>query len=132
MVPAYPGLYVCLSVNSVFRDDPSVTVLRSFFSPTDHWIFLSIQTNRHPIFTRACKRRPLLIFYYFVILRITLLPNFMPFYPVQLSAYLWTLSSWDDPSVAELRFSFSLTDHCIFLTIQKCYSNRTLVMPYLS
>ena len=33
-------------------------------------------------------------------------------------------------SVTERRFSLSLTDHCIFLTIQKCYSNRTLVMPY--
>ena len=61
----------------------------------------------------------------------TLLPKFKPFYPVYMSAYLWTLSFWDDPSVTELRFVFSLTDHYIFLTIQKCYSNRTLVMPYL-
>ena len=95
-------------------------------------MFLSIQTNRHPIFTRACKPRPLFIFYYCVFLQMTLFPSFKPFYPVYMSAYLWTLSFWDDPSVAELRFLFSLTDHCIFQTIQKCYSNRTLVMPYLS
>ena len=61
----------------------------------------------------------------------TLFPSFKLLYPVYMSTYLWTLSLWDDPSVTELRFFFSLTNHCIFLTIQMCYSNKTLVMPYL-
>ena len=43
-------------------DDPSVTVLRLFFSPTDHWIFQTIQTSRLPIFTRTCMPRPSFIF----------------------------------------------------------------------
>ena len=64
----------------------------------------------------------LFIFYFFVFLQMTLFPSFKPLPPVYMSAHLWTLSPWDDPSVTELRFFFSLTDHCIFLTIQKCYS----------
>ena len=113
-------------------DDPSVTELRFFFRPTDHWIFQTIQTNRLPIFTGTCMPRPSFIFYFsFVLLQMSLFPGFKPLYPVYMSAYLRTLSPWDDPSVTELRFLFSLTDHCIFLTFQKCYSNRTLVMPYL-
>ena len=35
-----------------------------------------------------------------------------------MSAYLCTLSSWDDPSVTELKFFFSSTDHWIAQTIQ--------------
>ena len=76
--------------------DPSVTELRFSFSSTDQWIFLTIQTNRHPFFTGTCNPRPLFIFYYFVFLQMTLFPRFKPFYPVYMSAYLWTLSSWDD------------------------------------
>ena len=75
--------------------------------------------------------RPSFIFYFsFVFMQMSLFPGFQPLYPVYMSAYPWTLSPWDDPSVTEPRFFFSLTDHCIFLTSQKCFSNRTLVMPY--
>ena len=33
---------------------------RFFFSPTDHWIFQTIQTSRLPIFTGTCMPRPYL------------------------------------------------------------------------
>ena len=59
-------------------DDPSVTELRFFFSPKDNWIFLTIQTNRHPIFTGTRKPRPLFIFYYFIFLQMNLFPSFKP------------------------------------------------------
>ena len=43
----------------------------------------------------------------------SLFPGFKPWYLVYMSAYLWTLSPWDEPSVTELRLFFSRTDHCI-------------------
>ena len=58
--------------------------------------------------------RPSFIFYFSVVfLQMSLFPGFKPLYLVYMSAYLWTLSPWDEPSVTELRLFFSRTDHCI-------------------
>ena len=47
----------------------------------------------------------------FVFLQMSLFPRCMPLFLGYMSAHLWTLSPWDEPSVTEPRFFFSLTDH---------------------